>query len=98
VNGVVNTGNGAAAHACVDADPSIAAPVATFAGDSPADAMTVPRCVCCGWSMGALDVATPGRDGLCLLCEIAGCTAAVIGPGVVRPEVHRRLVERRVGS
>jgi hypothetical protein len=63
-----------------------------------ADAVTVPVCVCCGWSMGALDVVTPGRDGLCLLCETAGCTAAVIGPGVVRPEVHRRPVERRVGS
>jgi hypothetical protein len=45
--------------------------------------------------MGVLDVATPGRDGLCLLCETAGCTAAVIGPGVERPEVHR-AVQRRV--
>jgi hypothetical protein len=46
--------------------------------------------------MGALDAATPGRDGLCLLCETAGCTAAVIGPGVERPEVHRRGMERRL--
>jgi hypothetical protein len=53
-------------------------------------------CVCCGWSMGTLGVATPGRDGFCLLCEMAGCTAAVIGPGVERPEVHRRAMERHV--
>jgi hypothetical protein len=46
--------------------------------------------------MGALDVATPGRDGLDLLCEMAGCSAAVIGPGVERPEVHRRAVQRRI--
>ncbi|MDB5067163.1 MAG: hypothetical protein JWM18_3597 [Chloroflexi bacterium] len=46
--------------------------------------------------MGARDVATPARDGFCLLCETAGCTAAVIGPGVERPEVHRRAVERHV--
>jgi hypothetical protein len=48
--------------------------------------------------MGTLDVAAPGRDGLCLVCEVAGCTAAVIGPGVERPEVHRRSVERRATS
>jgi hypothetical protein len=46
--------------------------------------------------MGTLGVATPGRDGFCLLCEMAGCTAAVIGPGVERPEVHRRAMERHV--
>jgi hypothetical protein len=48
--------------------------------------------------MGMLDVATPGRSGLCLLCETTGCTAAVIGPGVERPEVHRRPVTRRAAS
>jgi hypothetical protein len=70
--------------------------MASSAGGSPSDAMTAPLCVCCGWPIGVLDVATPGRDGLCLLCETAGCTAAVIGPGVERPEVHRRAVQRRV--
>jgi hypothetical protein len=60
--------------------------------------VTVPLCVCCGWPMGMLDVATPGRSGLCLLCETTGCTAAVIGPGVERPEVHRRPVTRRAAS
>jgi hypothetical protein len=64
----------------------------------PGDAVTVPVCVCCGWSMGTLDVATPGRDGLCLVCEIAGCTATVIGPHVERPEVHRRPLQSRPGS
>jgi|HubBroStandDraft_6_1064221.scaffolds.fasta_scaffold904508_2 hypothetical protein len=53
-------------------------------------------CVCCGWPMGAQEIATTGHDGLCLLCETAGCTAVVIGAAVERPEVHRRLVERRV--
>jgi hypothetical protein len=48
--------------------------------------------------MGVFDVATPGRYGLCLVCETAGCTAVVIGPGVERPEVHRRAVRRRAVS
>jgi hypothetical protein len=61
-------------------------------------AVTAPVCVCCAWPMGTLDVTAPGRDGLCLLCELAGCTVAVIGPGVVWPEVHRRPVTRRAGS
>jgi hypothetical protein len=59
---------------------------------------SAPLCVCCGWPMGAQEIATSGRDGLCLLCETAGCTAALIGAGVERPEVHRRLIERRVAS
>lgn len=57
-----------------------------------------PPCVCCGWPMGAQEIATTGHDGLCLLCETAGCIAALIGDGVERPEVHRRLLERTVAS
>ena len=76
--------------------PTPRLPGASFAGGSLGEAMTAPLCVCCAWPMGALDVATPGRDGLCLLCEMAGCTAAVIGPEVERPEVHRRDVKRHV--
>ncbi len=58
----------------------------------------MPRsCVCCGWPMGVLHISASGRDGLCLMCETAGCTAAVIGPGVERPDVHRRRLRGAPG-
>ncbi len=60
--------------------------------------MAIPSCLCCGWAMGPLDLTAPGRDGLCLLCDTAGCTAAMIGPIVERPEVHRRPETRRAAS
>jgi hypothetical protein len=99
VNSAANERSSAAEHACGEPESHAAAPRFLMLGAArPVKPMRAPVCVCCGWPMGALDVATPGRDGLCLLCETAGCTAAVIGPGVERPEVHRRAVERHVLS
>ncbi len=89
---VADVGCGPGAVLRLLAGPRASAAARTLGGRHAGEAMTAPVCVCCAWPMGALGVATSGRDGYCFVCETAGCTAAVIGSGVERPEVHRRPV------